>query len=195
MNATSSLSEPIKAEESAYLTGGAPSCFEGMFLQHYARVLRLLMRLAGSRAQAEDLANEVFLKLSRQSEHWLRTNNVGGWLYRAATRAGIDALRAATHRKQYEVAAWRQAGSSESGGTGPLEDMLREEDRKSVQLVLRKMKPAQAQLLLLRADGATYKELAEALDVAVTGVGTLLNRAEAEFRKHYSKLIERRNTL
>src|SRR3954469_2216947 len=99
------LSESVDERESADPVSHAHSYFEAIFLEHYGGVLRLLMRLVGSRAQAEDLANEVFWKLSRQSEHWLRTNNVGGWLYRAATHAGIDALRATMHRQQQERAA------------------------------------------------------------------------------------------
>lgn len=189
------ISESVDERASTGPVSHAHSHFEAMFLQHYGRVLRLLMHLVGSRPQAEDLANEVFWKLSRQSEHWIRTNNVGGWLYRTATRAGIDALRATTHRKQYEFAATWHAHNHKPDKTAPLEDMLREEDRRSVQLVLRKMKPAQAQLLLMRADGSSYKELAEALDVAVTGIGTLLSRAEAEFRKHYLKLTEKGSLL
>ena len=66
--------------------------------------------------------------------------------------------------------------------------MLRQEDRESVRRVLSGMKPAQAQILLMRAGGSSYKELADALNVAVGGIGTLLNRAESEFRKRYLKL-------
>lgn len=182
------ISEFVDERANAHPAGSADSYFEAIFLQHYGRVLRLLIRLVGDRIQAEDLANEVFWKLSRQSEHWLRTNNVGGWLYRAATHAGIDALRAMSHRKEYERAATLQARRYESDENGPLGEMLREEERRSVQLVLRKMKLAQAQLLLMRADGSSYKELADTFQVAVSGVGTLLSRAEAEFRKHYCKL-------
>jgi RNA polymerase sigma-70 factor (ECF subfamily) len=189
------LSESVDERASADPVSNARSEFEAVFLQHYTPVLRLLIRFVGSRAQAEDLANEVFWKLSRQSEDWMQTNNVGGWLYRTATRAGIDALRATTHRRRYEFAATWHSFHREPGGAGPLESVLREEDRQSVRLVLSKLKPAQAQLLLLRADGLSYKELAEALDVAVTGIGTLLTRAETEFRKHYAKLMEKRNPL
>src|SRR5438270_11167020 len=102
-------SEFVAERKSTDPASNAHSQFEAIFLEHYGRVLRLLMRLVGNRTRGEDLANEVFWKLSRHSEHWLRTNNVGGWLYRAATHAGIDALRAASHRKQYEWAAMSQA--------------------------------------------------------------------------------------
>ena len=187
------ISEFVHEEAGADPASSAQPYFEAVFLGHYGRVLRILMRLMGDRTQAEDLANEVFWKLSRQPEHWLRTNNVGGWLYRAATHAGIDGLRAASHRKEYERAAAMQARHDEPEGSGPLGEMLREEERRVIRSALKKMKPAQAQLLLMRADGASYKELAEACNVAITGVGTLLNRAEAEFRKHYCKLSPKRN--
>jgi RNA polymerase sigma factor (sigma-70 family) len=170
-------------------TGDADSEFEAAFLEHYKHVLSLLVRLVGDRTQAEELANEVFWKLSRQSPRWLLTNNVGGWLYRTATRAGIDALRSAAHRKRYEHAA-ASHNRQESRETGPLYDVLREEEAARVRAVLQSMKPAQAQLLLMRASGASYKDLAEALDFAIGGVGTLLNRAETEFRKRYLKSTE-----
>jgi len=71
---------------------------------------------------------------------------------------------------------------------GPLDELLREEKRQRVRAVLVLIKPAQAQLLVLRASGLSYKELAETLDVKVSGIGTMLNRAEAEFRNRYLAL-------
>jgi DNA-directed RNA polymerase specialized sigma24 family protein len=65
---------------------------------------------------------------------------------------------------------------------------LREEKCRRVRAVLASIKPAQAQLLILRASGLSYKELAEALDVKSSGIGTLLNRAEEEFRNRYLAL-------
>jgi RNA polymerase sigma-70 factor (ECF subfamily) len=47
------------------------------------------------------------------------------------------------------------------------------------------MKANQAELLILRSDGLTYDEIAQALDLNPSSVGTLLSRAEAAFRKEY----------
>ncbi len=166
--------------------------FESIFLEHYARVLGILRRLTGSSAQAEELANDVFWRLSKKPTSWLLTNNVGGWLYRTATHAGIDALRASAHRTRYEHAAAHDAGRNES--QTPLKEVLRAEDRRLVQSVLSHMRPVQAQLLIMRAGGPSYQELADALNVAVGGVGTLLNRAEAEFRKRYLKVTKNKES-
>ncbi|MDQ2776858.1 MAG: sigma-70 family RNA polymerase sigma factor [Acidobacteriota bacterium] len=186
------MTQPVSNAPTARSGTDADPDFEAVFLDHYARVLGLLTRLVGERSQAEELVNEVFWKLSRQPGTLL-TDNVGGWLYRTATHAGLDALRSSARRRRYEESAARRSENSESGG--PLDDVLRQEDRGRVQVVLISMKPAQAQILLMRASGASYKELANALGVAAGGIGTLLNRAEAEFRKRYIQITGKKEKL
>ncbi|HEX7363511.1 MAG TPA: sigma-70 family RNA polymerase sigma factor [Bryobacteraceae bacterium] len=171
---------------------GLPVTFEAIFQQHYRRVYGLLIRLVGERAQAEDLANEVFCKLYDQPDGAPVWANPAGWLYRAATNAGIDALRAAARRRRYEAEAGTHLPSADGS---PLDSVLRAEQSRQIRAVLGAMKPAQAQILLMRADGCSYKELAEASQVAASGVGTLLNRAEAEFRKRYLKLTGHKEVL
>lgn len=165
-------------ENDAALSG---STFESTFLAHYERVLALLIRLVGHRMQAEELANEVFCRF------YSRPETAPAWLYRTATNLGIDAIRSSARRRRYEKAAVRHwhATASEAG---PLDSVLQDEQCRQVRAVLSSMKPPQAQILLLRAAGSSYKELAEALAVAPGSIGTLLNRAEAEFRKRYTKL-------
>jgi len=159
--------------------------FRAVFLQHYARIVAILVRLLGDRSPAEEVANDAFWRLYRQPALQI-DGNVSGWLYRTATNLGIDALRAAGRRRQHEAAAGRTM--EEATSTDPLDDLLREEKRRQVRAVLASIRPAQAQLLILRASGLSYKELAEALDVKVSGIGTMLNRAEEEFRNRYLAL-------
>ncbi len=159
--------------------------FRAVFLQHYARIVAVLMRLLGDLSHSEEVANDAFWRLYRQPALQV-DGNVGGWLYRTATNLGIDALRASGRRRQYEEAA----GSARGGGGdgGPLDDLLREEKCRRVRTVLASIKPTQAQLLILRSSGLSYKELAEALNVKMSGIGTMLNRAEEEFRNRYLAL-------
>jgi RNA polymerase sigma factor (sigma-70 family) len=156
--------------------------FRRIFQQHYARIVDLLVRLLGDRGHADEVANDAFWRLYRQPT--LQTDgNVGGWLYRTATNLGIDALRMSARRRQHEDAAGRNA--RESIQDGPLHDLLRDETCRRVRQVLSLLKPAQAQLLILRSAGMSYKEIADALAVKATSVGTMLNRAEEEFRNRY----------
>lgn len=164
--------------------------FEGAFLAYYGRIAGVLSRLLGDRAQAEELANDVFLKLYRQP--WLAESDgqVGGWLYRTATHRGIDALRAQRRRQHYEDAAGRFRQDTPPPPDA-LQEMLREEDRRRVRAVLAKLKPARAQILILRAHGLSYNELAEAMDVKRASVGALLARAEDEFQNRFLKMFGR----
>ena len=159
--------------------------FRVVFLQHYARIVGILLRLLGDRSPAEEVANDAFWRLYHQPVLQI-DGNVGGWLYRTATNLGIDALRAASRRRQHEEAAGRAKG--EGGAGGPLDDLLREEKCRRVRAVLASIKPTQAQLLILRSSGLSYKELAEDLNVKMSGIGTMLNRAEEEFRNRYLAL-------
>jgi RNA polymerase sigma factor (sigma-70 family) len=166
--------------------------FRAVFLQHYARIVALMVRLLGDRSHAEEVANDAFWRLYRQPALPI-DSNVGGWLYRTATNLGIDALRASGRRRQHEATAGQLAGGATF--TSPLDALLREEKCRRVGAVLASIKPAQAQLLVLRTSGLSYHELAEALDVKMSGIGTMLTRAEAEFRNRYLALYPNEEEL
>jgi len=160
--------------------------FEAVFLEHYSRIVGVLLRLLGERTRAEELANDVFWKLYRTPAVGEVDGRVGGWLYRTATNLGIDALRARARRRKYEDAAARtQEGTA---AASPLDDMVRAEQRRRVREVLAVIRPGQAQVLILRASGFSYKQLADVLELKPGGIGTLLSRAQAEFRKIYMEL-------
>jgi RNA polymerase sigma-70 factor, ECF subfamily len=158
--------------------------FDELFVSHYGVIVRLLGRLVGDCGQAEDLANETFLKLYRRPDLQRSHGNVGGWLYRTAMNLGIDALRAASRRTRYEAAAAR-ASSHVQSNQNSLHELLRAEKQQRVRAVLGALKPVHAQALLPRVCGYSYKELAESLAMDAGSVGTLLIRAEAEFEKRY----------
>jgi RNA polymerase sigma-70 factor, ECF subfamily len=164
------------------------SAFEALFLEHYPRVVGVLVRLVSERTRAEELANDVFWRAYRQRDLANSQGNVGGWLYRTATNLGIDALRAAGRRRHYEDAAGRARVESVDAAADPLAELLRAEKQQRVRAVLARLKPGQAEILVLRASGFSYQELAEALGVKRGSVGTMLIRAEDEFQKHYLRL-------
>ena len=174
--------------------GPDPAGFEALFLRHYSPVVGVLYRLMGDRGLAEELANDVFWRLHRQP--WLSHSdgNVAGWLYRTATNLGIDHLRALARRRHHEEAAVRR-GQESSVSPDPLADMLRAERARRVRFVLAKLKPAQAQILILRASGLSYKELADSLGVKRGTVGTMLVRAETAFQKRFRRMYRHEEAL
>lgn len=166
------------------------AAFRQVYLENYGRVAGVIHRLVGQRMQAEELANEVFWRLYRQRPVPKQDAHLGAWLYRTATNLGIDALRVSARRRRYESAAG-QLLMDRASPPSPLEEAMRAEKRDRVRTVLASLKPAHAQILILRANGFSYQELAEILGVARSSVGSTLIRAETAFRKRYLRVQQK----
>lgn len=163
--------------------------FEALFLEHWASVYRILRRLVGDPAEAEDLALEAFLRLYRHNQKQSGIENVGGWLYQVATRLGLNAIRDWKRREQYELTAGQYA-LEETAQLSPADSLAQEEERQQVRLVLARMNKRQSQLLILRYSGLSYKEIASALNLKASSIGPLLVRAEREFERQYGLLVQ-----
>ncbi len=158
--------------------------FDSLFLEHWPKIYRVLLRLVGNHADAEDLALETFVRLYRRPPSSPREHNLGGWLYRVATNLGLNALRARKRRERHELEAGYLEIES-NPATDALDAAAAEEEARRVRRVLSSMEPRQAELLMLRHSGMAYKELAATIGVSVNSIGTLLVRAEREFEKRY----------
>jgi RNA polymerase sigma-70 factor (ECF subfamily) len=158
---------------------------EALFQQHWGRVCSLLYRMLGDWAEAEDLALEVFVRLYRRPPSEQR--NLSGWLYRVAANLGFNALRARQRRLKYEQEAGMAVIETDPPAD-PAASLEHAQERQQVRLALAAMKPRSAKILVLRYSGLSYAEIAAALSVAPSSVGTLLARAEQEFEKLYAKI-------
>lgn len=170
-------------------TDSVSSAFEALFLEHWAHVYHLLCRLVGDPAEAEDLALETFLRLYQKPPLQEDGFNPGGWLHRVATNLGLHSIRSWKRRERYELSAGKHA-LEEAPEDRPAEILAQEEERRLARLALAKMNGRQSQLLILRQSGSSYKEIAEALDLAPASIGPLLVRAEREFEKCYRALAK-----
>jgi RNA polymerase sigma factor (sigma-70 family) len=168
------------------ISRGDIASFETLFYRHYDRVYGLLFRLLGNRVEAEDVTQEVFLKLYRQPlkkgmagspEH-----NVGAWLYRVAMNMGYNHIRSRKRRWQRNTLL---VPDPTDAPLNPAERAAQEEVRFRVRTALSKLPQRQTQMLLMRQMGFSYAEVAEACQVAPGSVGTMLSRAAEAFRKVY----------
>jgi len=179
------------AEEFALEPAGAGSGFESrgawfdaLFRQHYPCVVGMLARLTGDRGLAEELAADVFCKMAGRRGLFEDKDHPAAWVYRVAMNAGFDALRAGARRRRREEAAGAEHHRA-AAPPGALDELLREERCARVRAVLSALKPRDAQLLLLRASGLAYRELAQTLGIQSGSVGTMLARAEQEFERRF----------
>ncbi len=162
--------------------GGDTVSFDALFYRHYDRVYGILYRLVGTRAEAEDLTQEVFLKLHAHAttRHRRNDDNISAWLYRVATNLGYNAIR--DRKRQWER---NVALVPESDAPGTEQEVVRRQEAAAVRAALAQLKPRDAQLLVLRQMGFSYAECADICGVASGSVGTLLARAAESFRIAY----------
>jgi RNA polymerase sigma-70 factor, ECF subfamily len=153
---------------------------EALFRAQYARIAGIIVRVVRDHARAEEIAVEVFLKLSRNPK--AHAENPAAWLYRTAVRMGLDELRSQARRLRYESLIGFARGA-------PTPEQLHAatEERERVRRVLGVIGRREAELLLLRSHGLSYAELASALHLNPASIGTLLSRAQSAFRKEYIK--------
>lgn len=180
------------------LQAGDDVSFETLFLRHYNRVHAILYRLLGDQADADDIAQQVFLKLYHTASS-IQTpdheTNVVGWLYRVAVNAGYNELRSRKRRRSWlEKLAGFSLGDAFAPNPAHLAETATTQAR--VRQTLAEMKPRDAKLLLLRHSGLSYKELASVLNIAPGSIGSLLTRAERTFaKKHRAMFPEEANSL
>lgn len=174
MNAPGKLAAAVAPEQ-------VPFHFDTFFHAHYDRIARAVARVVGDSARAEELAVEAFWKLWRTPT--AQGDGAAGWIYRTAIRMGLNDLRSHARRNHYE-----QLSHTPQAVPSPEEEHAAAEERAQVRRVLAALEGGQAELLLLRASGLSYQEVAAALDLNPSSVGTLLSRAQQAFRKEYLKL-------
>ena len=163
--------------------------FEKYFEEHWASIYRLLARMLGDPAEAEDLALEAFLRLYQRHPEAGTESNLGGWLYRVATNLGLHSIRGLKRRERYELSAGKGI-LEEAPEDRPAEILAREEERHMARRVLAEMNSRQSELLVMRYSGMAYKDIAAALNLAPASIGPLLVRAEREFEKRYRALVQ-----
>lgn len=156
--------------------------FDALFNAEYARVVRIANRVLADPHEAEDVAQEVFVDFHRL--HSASAQYAPAWLHRAAAHSALNRLRGARRRQRREIA---QAVQESDRTLDPQKQLEVEEDRRRVRQGLARLAPKPAAVLVLRASGLSYAEVAQALGVGIGQIGTLLRRAEESLRKEVTR--------
>ena len=157
--------EPVRAD------------LEVVFRRDYRLVVGVATRVLGSRAEAEDVAQEVFLAFTRTA---VPAEQARGWLSVAAAHTSLNVLRSGRRRASHEAAA----AAPPDDVVGDVADtVVTREERSRVRAALARLPRKQAVALVLRHSGLSYGEVAAALDLSTGSVGTTVRRAESALRE------------
>ena len=152
--------------------------FDATFEEHYPGLVRYCHRLTGDQDVAEDMAQESLLRLF---DHGVSgpSGGIRAWLFKTATHLIRDRYRVDSNRQRLLAANPVRPSESET----PERSLERSENRARARAALEGMSPRDREILLMRYSGFSYREIAEAVGVATTSVGTLLARAERRFER------------
>jgi RNA polymerase sigma-70 factor (ECF subfamily) len=159
--------------------------FAEVFRRHYPTVYTVLLRLTGSPEEAEDLAQEVFMRLYERPLDGGAEVNLGGWLYRVASNTGFNALRSRRRRWNHLLHWARLERPLGAESSNPVAEAERKATAGVIRETLAELPERDRTALILRHSGVSYAEIAAALDVKPGSVGTILVRAERALRKRY----------
>ncbi|MGN6330694.1 MAG: sigma-70 family RNA polymerase sigma factor [Motilibacteraceae bacterium] len=160
--------------------GDVRADLEEVFRAAYPRVVAVAARVLGDRAEAEDVAQEVFLSFGRSS---VPRGEATGWLTVAAAHTALNTLRSGRRR-----AAREESVADRATHTPDVADVvITSDERRRVREALERLPRKQAVALVLRHSGLSYAEVAAALDLSTGSVGTTVRRAESTLRKELRK--------
>lgn len=148
------------------------------FDTRYAELFRYVNRLVGDRELAADITQEAFVRLYQRGS---MPENVRTWLGAVATNLVRDEHR--TRQRRAKLLSAAELGPAPADP--PDVTVVRHEERARVRRALDSLPERSRELLLLRHEGFSYREIARAIGVAEGSIGTLLARATNVFTAAY----------
>ncbi len=154
------------------------AAFRREFDERYAPLARYLARLVGEPESAADLAQEAFVRLFQRGS---MPDDPAAWLVSVAHNLLRNERQQIARRLRLLQQRGEELGTRESG---PAADAALDarELRANVRRALDALPERERQMLLLRYEGFSYREIARALAINEASVGTLLARAKTAFR-------------
>ena len=179
------------APETVSTAAAAPALhFDEAFTLHHRAVYRAAYALVRDTGLAEDVTQEVFLKLYQNMETLQGDEHVKPWLLRVATNTALNTLRGRSRATARDEEFIKETVGD--GMTGLDADFERRVEIGEARRALEQVKEPMRSCLLLKQQGLSYREIAETLSVNEVNVGSLIARGRKEFMRVYGKIGGRR---
>ncbi len=165
--------------------GGDEKAFEFLVTKHQRKVLNLIYRYLGNSAQADDAAQEVFMKLYRARHKYTPKAKFSTWLYRITVNHCLNEIRA---RKSQPASVAPIDDLTEEGETMAPDDRIRQgELRQAVKDAIDSLPENQRMAVILaRYEEMSYEEIAETMKTSLEAVKSLLHRAKESLQEKLS---------
>ncbi len=175
------LGKPVLAEAAPDGTDWTPPTWEEIVRQHSARVYRLAYRLTGNSHDAEDLTQEVFVRVFRSLPSYT-PGTFEGWLHRITTNLFLDMARR-RQRIRFEGLGDDTAQRLRGGEPTPAQAFDERHLDGDIQAALKALAPEyRAAVVLCDIEGLSYEEIADTLGVKLGTVRSRIHRGRAQLR-------------
>jgi RNA polymerase sigma-70 factor (ECF subfamily) len=171
---------------------GSAAAFEQLVERYQSRLIGILEHLVPGQGQAEDLAQEVFMRVYRARESYQPTARFSTWLFTIANNVASNAIRKLSRRKEVHLQT-SQGGQTvarpldnlakDASGLMPARQLDRREISEVVSMAIQALAERQRMALLLsKYEHMGYEEIANTMGLTTQAVKSLLSRARANLR-------------
>lgn len=176
------------------------SAFEELMLRYQNRLVMVLTHLTSNRDQAEDLAQEVFLRVFRARKRYVPGAKFSTWLFTIANNVASNALRSKSRRREVNLVATDSGGAAvnpletmvqAASGQMPVRQVARREMQEMVRMALEALNERQRMAVLLnKFEGMCYADVAEVMQLSPQAVKSLLARARENIKEVITPYLE-----
>lgn len=166
---------------------GDRAAMERLYRDHSGRVYSVVRRLAGDESEADDLAQEAWIRAFDKLHLFRGDASFGTWIYRLATNTALNHLRSSSRHRELEEVAPPEAMH---GSRAAVDDAVI--NQRVLQEALDRLAPGYRQVLVLHdVEGLTHEEIGEKLGVATGTSKSQLHKARARMRELIAPTDER----
>lgn len=174
--------------------------FEELMLRYQNRLLSLLAHMVGQRDLAEDLTQEVFLRVYRARNRYVPGAKFSTWLFTIAGNVASNALRTKARRREIHLAPTAsesaphtlEAVALAASGLMPTRQLDKAELCAAVQRAIGSLNDRQRMAVLLaKFEHLSYADIAEIMDMSPQAIKSLLSRARCNLREALQPYLER----
>ena len=173
---------------------GSREAFASLFDRHQASVVRFCYRFVGTQARAEELAQDIFIKLFRSAKSYHPSAKFKTYLFRIATNHCLNEVRRGDYKHEQLEGATMNAESPsvlerEPGGESPDQALEGRELELAVVKAMGSMSERErAAFTMCRFEGMAYRDIAQTLSSSESAVKSLIHRATVQVMQQVEAL-------
>ena len=193
-------SPPVRTEEDAedvrlmeLVSAGDPGAFEQLVERHQRLVIGTVGRMLGNTSDAEDIAQQVFVRVWKSAKRYVPRAKFTTWLLKITRNLVFNELRRRSRHPQVPLQVESEEEERpirDENAIAPDASMLEQELQKAIEAAIANLPETQRLAVILRRyEELSYEEIAETLDQSVSAVKSLLFRARTERRTSLQRYL------